>query len=142
MFLILLPVVLLVLTFLMKLSINRNWKLPQFILSLLELPVDIMFLSSSLLISYYILLAEKNASLVVTDNSKSMIDLRIFNDINKGLLFFLISLCISFIVVIIWRKSEEIFEEELDGWKKLFRINVGISIVILVSTIFILSEVI
>ena len=82
---IILPVGLLLLSFLIKMSIEREVDLPKALMSLVELPTDIMFLSSSLVIAY--ILSNKN-------------------QLENGLLGFVGCLILSVLVVLIWRKAE------------------------------------
>jgi len=82
---IILPVALLVLSFMVKMSIEREVDLPKALQSLIELPTDIMFLSSSLIIAYILI----NAS-----------------DVGNGLLWFIGCVVLSIIVVVLWRKAE------------------------------------
>lgn len=82
---IILPVALLVLSFFVKMSIEREVDLPKALQSFIELPTDIMFLSSSLVIAY------------ILANSA---------DIGNGLLWFVGCVVLSILVVILWRKAE------------------------------------
>lgn len=82
---IILPVALLVLSFLVKMSIEREVDLPKALQSFIELPTDIMFLSSSLVIAYILV----NAS-----------------DVGNGLLWFVGCVVLSIVVVLLWRKAE------------------------------------
>lgn len=83
-----LPATLLLLSFIVKMSIEREVDLPKALQSLIELPTDIMFLSSSLLIAYII----SNKS----DSSNGL----------AGLLGLLICVILSILVVLLWRKAE------------------------------------
>lgn len=56
-----LPIILLILSFIIKFAINRKCSLPYFVVAILELPVDIMFLASSMVISYNIIISNKLA---------------------------------------------------------------------------------
>lgn len=82
---IILPVALLVLSFMVKMSIEREVDLPKALQSIIELPTDIMFLSSSLIIAY------------ILSNSQ---------DIGDGLLWFVGCVVLSIVVVLLWRKAE------------------------------------
>ncbi|EIP3949448.1 hypothetical protein LSB85_001216 [Salmonella enterica] len=82
---IILPVALLVLSFVVKMSIEREVDLPKALQSFLELPTDVMFLSSSLVIAHILI----NSS-----------------DIGNGLLWFVGCIVLSIIVVVLWRKAE------------------------------------
>ena len=82
---IILPVALLVLSFVVKMSIEREVDLPKALQSFIELPTDIMFLSSSLVIAYIL----ANAA-----------------DVGDGLLWFVGCVVLSIVVVLLWRKAE------------------------------------
>ena len=82
---IILPVALLILPFIVKMSIEREVDLPKALQSFIELPTDIMFLSSSLVIAYILV----NAT-----------------NVGNGLVWFVGSLVMSIVVVLLWRKAE------------------------------------
>lgn len=82
---IILPVALLVLSFVVKMSIEREVDLPKALQSFLELPTDIMFLSSSLVIAYILV----NSS-----------------EVGNGLLWFVGCVVLSIVIVLLWRKAE------------------------------------
>ncbi|WP_146143864.1 hypothetical protein [Photobacterium phosphoreum] len=82
---IILPVALLMLSFFVKMSIEREVDLPKALQSFIELPTDIMFLSSSLVIAY------------ILSNSQ---------DVDHGLIWFIGCVVLSIFVVILWRKAE------------------------------------
>lgn len=87
---VLLPIVLLVLAFLLKLFIDRSVDLPLFIQSVMELPVDIAFLASSFVIAYTIAFTTQH---------------------NDGILYFLIYVIGSIIVILGWRRAERFLDD-------------------------------
>lgn len=89
---IVLPIVVLTLSFLLKLYIDRNVEIPLFVRSIHELPVDIIFLTISFLVAF---------TISVKDDMK-----------NSGLLYCFIFLIVAIISVIIWRRSVKLFELE------------------------------
>ena len=84
-----LPIILLILSFLLKLFIDRTVSLPSFISALLELPVDIMFLGLSFI-----------AAFTITYKEKAGI----------GLLLFLTYLIIAILIIFCWRRAIKAFE--------------------------------
>ncbi|WP_460151953.1 hypothetical protein [Pseudomonas sp. S2_B07] len=114
-----LPVTLLFLSFMVKMSIEREVDLPKALQSLIELPTDIMFLSSSLLIAYII--SNKN-------NAENGL---------AGLLGLLGCVIISVLVVLIWRKAENQLSKK--SWHALWLCIASYltAIPILVITVFI-----
>lgn len=114
--LIILPVALLILSFMVKMSIEREVDLPKALQSVIELPTDIMFLSSSLVIAY------------ILANS---------TEVGNGLLWFIGCIVTSIVVVLLWRKAES--QLSLKSWHALWIsiLNYAIAIPILVLSIFI-----
>lgn len=86
-----LPGALLLTKFILKLIIDRSATLPDFISAILALPVDIVFLSASLLAGYVI-------------SSPS--------DIKGGLVLFVGCICLSLVVVFLWRRSDGQFTKD------------------------------
>jgi len=84
-----LPGVLLFVKFLLKLFVDRSATLPDFISATLALPVDIVFLSASLLAGY-----------IITSSPGS---------IKVGLILFLCCIGLSLLIVFIWRRSDQLF---------------------------------
>ncbi|MCL1047290.1 hypothetical protein L2737_18480 [Shewanella electrodiphila] len=111
---IILPVALLILSFMVKMSIEREVDLPKALQSLIELPSDIMFLSSSLVIAY------------ILGNT---------SEIDDGLLWFVGCVVLSIIVVLLWRKSESQLSKK--SWHALWisTISYLIAIPVLVLSI-------
>lgn len=97
-----LPIILLLLAFILKLSIDRTIEVPNLIQAICELPVDIEFLSISFLIAFTI---GKDA------------------DTGKGLFFCFVFIFIAVIVVILWRKCLKLFEKGNKFWILLLSIN-------------------
>lgn len=83
---VILPVALLLLSFIVKMSIEREVDLPKTLQSIIELPTDIMFLSSSLVIAF-----------ILSNPSKT----------DDGLLWFVGCVVLSIFVVLLWRKAEK-----------------------------------
>ena len=84
-----LPLALLFLAFLLKLLIDRSADRPMLGAAILELPVDIIFLSISLIVAFTI----SNPS-----------------NIKEGLFSFVVYIIISIFVVFLWRRSVSAFE--------------------------------
>ncbi|WP_323813812.1 hypothetical protein [Cellvibrio sp. NN19] len=82
---IILPIALLVLAFTVKMSIEREVDLPKALQSVIELPADMMFLSSSLVIAHILANAPNTG---------------------EGLLWFIGCVVLSIVVVLLWRKAE------------------------------------
>lgn len=114
---IVLPVALLVLSFIVKMSIEREVDLPKALQSFIELPTEIMFLSSSLVIAF----------ILSHSTYKSEVD--------DGLLYFVGCLILSIVVVLLWRKAE--FQLSKKSWKAFWisALSYFIAIPILVLTI-------
>lgn len=103
---IILPIVLLGISFLLKLVVDRNIDGPAFINAICELPVDILFLSLSFSIAF-----------TITDSA----------NISKGLFYCFIGLAISILVVIIWRRTLHYFSLKRKRWIILLFLNLLIS---------------
>lgn len=86
-----LPGVLLLSKFLLKLFIDRSASLPDFISAILALPVDIVFLTASLLAGH-----------VISSTS----------NIKEGLVLFNGCLCLSLVIVFLWRRSDLHFTKD------------------------------
>lgn len=103
---IILPIVILLLAFILKLSIDRSVDIPNLIQALCELPVDIIFLSVSFLVAS-----------IITKSPNS----------NDGLFFCFVFIVMAAIVVIIWRKSLKLYERGKTLWVFLLLLNMLIS---------------
>ncbi len=103
---IVLPILLLLLAFILKLSIDRSIDVPNLIQAICELPVDMEFLSISFLIAYTI---AKDA------------------DTSKGLFFCIFFILIAVVVVILWRKCLKQFTKGNKLWILLLCINIALS---------------
>ena len=86
-----LPGTLLLTKFLLKLFVDRSATLPDIVSAILALPVDIVFLAASLLAAYAITTAA---------GSKT------------GLILFTVCICLSLVVVVLWRRSEDQFTRD------------------------------
>lgn len=80
-----LPGVLMLAKFLVKLVVDRSATVPDFISATLALPVDIVFLSASLLAAHII---------SSPGNPK------------EGLALFMACICLSIVIVVLWRRSD------------------------------------
>lgn len=116
---IILPITLLFLAFVLKLSIDRSIEVPNIIQAICELPVDMIFLSISFLIAYTI--------------SKP-------TDPSNGLFFTLAFIVIAVLTVILWRKSLKLFERKNNWWILLLLINMAISTLSIFQSMYILLE--
>lgn len=103
---IVLPITLLFLAFILKLSIDRSIEVPNLIQAICELPVDMEFLSISFLIAFTI---GKDA------------------DTGKGLFFCFVFIFIAVVVVILWRKCLTLFEKGNKLWILLLCLNIALS---------------
>lgn len=103
---IILPITLLFLAFVLKLSIDRSIEVPNIIQAICELPVDMIFLSISFLIAYTI--------------AKP-------TDPNEGLFFTIAFIVIAVLTVVLWRKSLKLFERKNHWWILLLLLNMTIS---------------
>jgi len=112
---IILPISILFLAFMLKLFIDRSAEAPLIVKSLYELPVDIIFLTVSLL-----------AGLTITkkpDNSHELTTLVIF-------------IIVAIINVIIWRRAIKLFEDNYKWWSIVPTVlNYCITIFCLITTI-------
>jgi len=88
---IILPAALLALAFVLKLCIDREATAPVLIQALLELPVDMTFLSSTFIISYTI----------GTNGDKEL-----------GLILFIAYLIGTILVILLWRRSIRFFDSD------------------------------
>lgn len=86
-----LPGVLLLAKFLVKLVVDRSATLPDFISAILALPVDIVFLSASLLAGHVI-------------SSPS--------NLKERLVLFMGCICLSLVIVVLWRRSDGLFTKD------------------------------
>jgi hypothetical protein len=103
---IILPLTLLVLAFVLKLSIDRTIKAPNLIQAICELPVDMIFLSLSFLIAF-----------TLSDNT----------DTSKGLFYTLAFIVLATIIVILWRKSLKLYDLKNNFWILLLCLNLALS---------------
>lgn len=103
---ILLPGILLLIAFLLKLVVDRSLDVPNAIQAVCELPVDILFLALSFVVAHTI--ANKN-------------------NVNEGLVFCYVGIASAIIVVVLWRKSLKYFLVDNKIWILLFFINLCIS---------------
>lgn len=78
------------LAFLLKIVVGKPIVLPDVILGVYELPVDVMFLSSALLVSYF---------------------MRSPSNHYVGMIYFLSYIMASVVVVVLWRFSRSLFEK-------------------------------
>ena len=103
---IILPVALLFLAFILKLSIDRSIQTANMIESICELPVDMIFLAISFLVAYTI----------STQSNPS-----------NGLFYTISFIGLAVINVILWRKSLKLYDNRNKWWILLFFLNVVIS---------------
>jgi len=102
-----LPIILVIIAFLLKLFMDRSATVPLIIRSLYELPVDIIFLAISFAIAATISKVEKR---------------------DEGLLLAFVFLVVVLICVVAWRRSILLFETNHKGWSLLiFIINVSVA---------------
>lgn len=110
-----LSILLLGLSFLLKLFVDRRTDIPIFINAILELPVDINFVGLSFTIAY-----------IIKD----------INNVGNGLLTFFCYLLVSILTVFLWRKSGWCFETNKYWWTVfLAAINFLLSIILLLKSL-------
>jgi len=115
-----LPGILLLTKFLLKLFVDRTASLPDLISAVFALPVDVVFLSASLLAGHVIA-------------SKA-------GDVRQGLLWFITCICLSLIVVFVWRRSETLFgRDSFWGAGSLALVNIAVSATMLIVALSLLS---
>ncbi|MDT9025684.1 hypothetical protein [Rossellomorea yichunensis] len=119
-----LPLFLLALAFIIKLSVNRTCEKTHIISALSELPVDIMFLSSALIISYSKLSSNK---IIEAFNNKDENLTLTHLDLDRGFYLFVLYMIITIVITLIWRVTEKQFQN--NNWS-VFRILFGINYVI------------
>lgn len=111
-----LPGIILLLAFFLKLAIDREVDIPNSVYALLELPVDVLFLSTSFIAAYTI-------SAAPPDNQ-------------TGFIYFGSYLLVAAIVVFCWRKACKLFESGHHGWMfTLSTVNYILSAACLVRSI-------
>ena len=102
-----LPIALILIAFLLKLFMDRVVNAPLAIKSIYELPVDILFLSSSFTVAY-----------TLTSST----------NIKNGLAHFFVFLIVILLSVVAWRRSIKFFEEKKRVFSVLiFVINIAAS---------------
>ena len=107
---IILPITLLFLAFMLKLSIDRSIQAPNIIQAICELPVDMIFLAISFLVAFTI--------------SKP-------KDPSIGLFYTLAFIVVAVLVVILWRKSLKLFDGNNKYWVLVLLINMFITMLCL-----------
>ncbi len=112
-----LSIVLLILSFVTKLFVNRSFKVPSFLKAIAELPVDMMFLSAAMVIPII--------KFMMMGKGLSAQD--VVNDVYNAFGLFIWYIVWTIIVTAIWRFSEYAFDKER---KKLFTLCVGIEYLI------------
>ena len=116
-----LPILLLVIAFILKLFIDRVVDAPAAIQAICELPVDILFLSLSFTVAFTI------------SNKENQY---------QGILYCFSGLLIAIFVVFIWRKSIVLFLRDSNWWMFLLFINLSLSFSGLMASInFIIHDV-
>lgn len=95
---VLLPATLVALAFLLKLVVDRQFEAADFVMALLELPVDIAFLAMSLVVGFLIAGPADNAD---------------------GLLAFIYYVIGAIVVVVLWRRSHNNFTRDK------YRVTIG-----------------
>lgn len=114
---IILPVSLLFLAFILKLSIDRSIETPNMIQSICELPVDMIFLAISFLVAYTI----SNPS-----------------NPNNGLFYTISFIGLAVINVILWRKSLKLYDNGNWRWILLFLLNTTLSVLAIIQSMTVL----
>jgi hypothetical protein len=107
------PVILLVLSFLIKLFIERETNINKYVVALLEFPVDIMFVSTALIISYgtyWTLFYKEKIGELVVEGVESEEVVKTLEKVteNPGNIMFIIYFLLIIVVTVIWRKTEKL----------------------------------
>lgn len=117
---IVLPIILIIIAFLLKLFMDRNATLPHFIKSLYELPVDIVFLGLTFTTAFTISEASHMA---------------------KGMFYLFVFLVIALINVVLWRRSTTLYEQTSYSWaSSLFVLNATIAGYVLYRSVIIIAS--
>jgi hypothetical protein len=103
---IILPSVLLLIGFMLKLLVGRKYDMPATIQSICELPVDIIFLALSFAVAF---------TITKVDNQSS------------GLFYCFIGIATAILIVLIWRISVDQFIKNSKWWVLLLLINLAIA---------------
>ena len=103
---IILPSVLLLIGFLLKLLVGRNYDMPATIQAICELPVDIIFLALSFTVAF---------TITKVDNQSS------------GLFYCFIGIATAILIVLLWRISVDQFLKKSKWWILLLFINLTIA---------------
>jgi hypothetical protein len=103
---IILPAVLLLIGFLLKLLVGRRYDMPATIQSVCELPVDIIFLALSFTVAF---------TITKVDNQSS------------GLFYCFIGIAMAILIVLLWRISVDHFLKKSRWWIVLLFINLSIA---------------
>lgn len=104
-----LTLLLLLISFLLKLYINRKPKGMDIVKTLTEIPVDIMFTSTAFIIAYRI------AEVGKLIKEEAIITKEL--DMNINFIFFIIYLCVTILVIVLWRYSKRELNKSV-GLKK------------------------
>lgn len=114
-----LAVALLFLRFVLKLFIDRRVTLLLFMDSMFELPVDIAFLATSFVVAF---------TIASPDN------------VDAGFAFFVAYVMCAVLVILCWRRSATLFEEEHQGWSAVLTVvNFAVSVSGLLMSITLIS---
>ena len=112
---VILPIAILILAFLLKLTIDRSVEAPILIQALYELPVDIVFLALSFLAAHTIALTTSK---------------------NTALFYCFVITIVSVINVILWRRSIKLFDKKSIIWSLVLTfINYSVTTFILYKVI-------
>ncbi|QPW49742.1 hypothetical protein G9298_18960 [Bacillus thuringiensis] len=101
-----LTIILLLMAFYFKLTVSKKVTLPNFLQSIAELPVDIMFTSTTFIISFRFINADK---IMGKKDFKEM-------DLYSDFIYFAVYILITVIVISIWRHSIENMDKGKWWW--------------------------
>ena len=116
---IILPTVLLLIGFLLKLLIGRKYDLPATIQAICELPVDIVLLSLSFIVAFTIAKVDNQA---------------------PGLFYCFIGFAFSILIVLFWRVSIDQFLKRSKMWILFLALNLFISGIVIRKAVNLLME--
>ena len=102
-----LPFILVIIAFLLKLVVDRKVEIPNAIQAIIELPVDIIFLALTFSVAFTLSTKENQAD---------------------GLFYGFVGITAAIVVVLIWKKTQALFLKNSHWWIFLLIINLSISI--------------
>lgn len=103
---IVLPGLLVMIAFLLKLVVDRSVEIPNTIQAVIELPVDIVFLALTFSVAYTLTRSENQAS---------------------GLFYAFVGIAFAIVIVLVSKKTQKLFISDNKWWILLIFINITLS---------------